>query len=358
MEALLMFNDLVVKSYKKEYTVKYVDAIGAETLQPLSNEFLVIDENINHLYPHIREYFDESKTYVFKAHEGSKTLKFCTQLLNFLVENNFKRNNKLIAVGGGITQDVVGFTSSVMYRGVDWIFFPTTLLAQADSCIGSKTSINFNGAKNLIGTFHPPLEIFCCVEFLNTLPQKDIKSGIGEVLHYYLIDDYNKAIDMMGEYDNIVKGDFSLMKKHIKQSLEIKKKIIEIDEFDQKIRKVFNYGHTFGHAIEALTDYSISHGQAVTLGMDLANYVSYNLGYIDETLFVKMHNILKRNIPEYAVEEGDLDKYIGLLMKDKKNINNSVGCILLKEENKAEITYIDDLDRLRLLIKEYFRYEK
>jgi len=349
-----MFSDLVVKSYKKEYTVRYIDVIGTEALQPLSNEFLVIDENINHLYPHIREYFDESKTYVFKAHESNKTLKFCTQLLNFLVENNFKRNNKLVAVGGGITQDIVGFTSSVMYRGVDWIFFPTTLLAQADSCIGSKTSINFNGTKNLIGTFHAPLEIFCCVEFLNTLPQKDIKSGIGEVLHYYLIDDYNKAIDMMGEYDNIVKGDFSLMRRHIKQSLEIKKKIIEIDEFDQKIRKVFNYGHTFGHAIETLTDYSISHGQAVTLGMDLANYVSYRLGFIDYGLYVKMNKILVKNIPDYRIKREEITSYIGILLKDKKNINTSVGCVLLKQENKAELTYVEDVDKLQALIEEYF----
>ena len=353
-----MFDDLTVKSYKKEYTVKYVDAINDEILQPLSNEFLVIDENINNLYPHIRKHFNENKTYVFKASESSKTLKFCTELLNFLVESGFKRNNKLIAVGGGITQDVVGFTSSVIYRGVDWVFFPTTLLAQADSCIGSKTSINFNGTKNSIGTFHPPLEIFCCVDFLNTLPQKDIKSGIGEVLHYYLIDDYNKAIDMMSNYDDIVQGNFSLMKKHIKQSLEIKKKIIEIDEFDSGIRKIFNYGHTFGHAIEGLTNYEICHGQAVSLGADLANYVSYRLGYINKNLFTKMHNILKKNIPEYIIEESNLDKYIQLLMKDKKNVNKSVGCILLKAENKAEITYVEDVDNLRLLIKEYFEYEK
>ena len=357
MEALLMFSDLVIKSYKKKYTVKYVDTISGETLQPLSNEFLVIDENINNLYPHIRECFDENKTYIFRAGESNKTLKFCTQLLNFLVEKNFKRNNKIVAIGGGITQDIVGFTSSIMYRGVDWVFFPTTLLAQADSCIGSKTSINFNGAKNLIGTFHPPLEVFCCVEFLHTLPQKDIKSGIGEVLHYYLIDDYNKAIDMMSKYDDIIKGDFSLMKKHIKQSLEIKKKIIEVDEFDDGIRKIFNYGHTFGHAIEGLTNYEICHGQAVTLGADLANYISYRLGYIDESLFIKMHNIIKKNIPEYIIKDSDIDKYVQLLMKDKKNINKSIGCILLKKENKAEITYIDDIDKLKFLIKEYFKYE-
>jgi 3-dehydroquinate synthase len=345
-----------IKSYRKDYYVDFVEEISDNLLTNLSeNGFLLIDSNIYNLYPCFKNAFDESKTFVVKACEQDKSFEYSHLIIERLVESGFKRNHKLIAVGGGITQDLAGFTSSILYRGVEWVFFPTTLLAQADSCIGSKTSINFGGAKNLIGTFHPPSKIYCFDGFLPTLKEDDIKSGIGEMLHYFLIEDTKLAENLMSQYDQILAGNLSLVSEHTSQSLKIKKKLIEKDEFDAKERKIFNYGHTFGHAIETLTNYSISHGRAVTLGIDLANFISYKLGFIKYELYNKLHKIIYKNIPTFTFKEEELNRYISLLSKDKKNVDKSIGCILLKQENKAELTLISDTDNLKQIIQEYFK---
>jgi 3-dehydroquinate synthase len=345
-----------IKSYRRDYYVDFVKEIPDNLLTSLSeNGFLLIDSNIYSLYPAFKNAFDESKTLVFDAREENKSFENSHMIIERLVENGFKRNHKLIAVGGGITQDLAGFTSSILYRGVEWVFFPTTLLAQADSCIGSKTSINFGGAKNLIGSFHPPSKIYCFDGFLSTLKEDDIKSGIGEMLHYFLIEDTRLAEVLMSQYDQVLSGDLSLISEHTSQSLRIKKYLIEKDEFDAKERKIFNYGHTFGHAIETLTNYSISHGRAVTLGIDMANFISYKLGFIKYELYDKIHKIIYKNIPAFTFKEEELNKYINLLSKDKKNVNNSIGCILLKQENKAELTLIEDTNNLKEMIQEYFK---
>ena len=172
-----------------------------------------------------------------------------------------------------------------MYRGVDWIFFPTTLLAQGDSCIGSKTSINFGKFKNQVGGFYPPVNIYIDLAFLATLKDIDIKSGLGEMCHYYIVAGEEDFMRYKREYDFAL-SDKNVLAGIIARSLEIKKGYIEIDEFDQKERQVFNYGHSFGHAIESLTDYRIPHGIAVSYGMDMANFISVKLDYIPETIRV------------------------------------------------------------------------
>ena len=139
----------------------------------------------------------------------------------------------------------------------------------------------------------------------------------------------------------------------IKNSLRIKKKIIEIDEFDQSIRHIFNYGHTFGHALEAITHYAIPHGQAVTLGMDLANYISLQLGFINSIQFDQMHLILLRNMPSFEFTKANISDYVNALSKDKKNKANKIGCILTKGPGKVEKQFIDNNEWLRQTILTY-----
>ncbi|MCG6536478.1 MAG: 3-dehydroquinate synthase, partial [Syntrophales bacterium LBB04] len=245
------------------------------------------------------------------------------------------------------------FSASIIYRGIEWSFFPTTLLAQADSCIGSKTSINLGDKKNLIGNFYPPADVFIDTTFLNSLAVEDIKSGIGEILHYYLYAASPFFDELIRDYAMIIK-DRDLLMKHIRESLNIKKSVIEDDEFDRGERNKFNYGHTFGHAIESVTDYAVKHGQAVTVGMDLANYVSMKMGFMKPEIFHDLHTKLYINFPEFDFNGINLDRYFDLLSKDKKNIGSSVGCILAEAPGILLKKQLPLDDHLRKMIHAYF----
>jgi len=344
---------LKIKSYRRDYTVDFKN-LSAELLNSYDdNTFVIIDFNVYEKYPLFEQCFDKSKVYVIEASERTKTLKSCEDIIRFLISNNFKINHKLLAVGGGITQDVTAFVASVLYRGVEWQFLPTTLLAQADSCIGSKSSINFLSAKNALGTFYPPSHINCCPQFLETLDTDDIRSGVGEMLHYYLIENSSLIPDFVNDYDNILSSPVEYLSKYVEESLRIKKKMIEKDEFDQNERRVFNYGHTFGHAIESISEYEIPHGLAVTIGMDLANYVSLRKGLIDIKTYNKLNSVLKMNLIDYRVPIDLESKYYSLLRKDKKNIDNCVVCVLPYDIGDIRVTKIVDHRELKNIIHEY-----
>lgn len=335
MEDLLMFS---VKSHRGSYNVYLTDDIPVEEF---SDSFMVIDSVVLKLYPHLNTLVDSKRIFILDATEDHKTIEYCSSLIEFLIKAGFKKNNNLVAVGGGITQDITSFTASILFRGVEWRFIPTTLLAQADSCIGSKTSINFFNTKNVLGTFYPPSKIWCNENFLETLCEEDIDSGIGEMLHYFMITN-SKHLRLI---------DKNNLKPSIEESLSIKKAIIEIDEFDKKERRVFNYGHTFGHAVEVISNYSIRHGVAVTIGMHMANYVSYKLGLISEAVYKYLQSCIEFNLPEFRL--ANLDEYMNILQKDKKNINKSIVCILPHGIANMQVTPITDLAALKQILISY-----
>ena len=304
-----------------------------------------------------REEFDsihpKSHFISIKANEANKTIDYCQNLIKRLVEENIRKNCVIVAVGGGIIQDIAAFTSSILFRGIDWIFYPTTLLAQADSCIGSKTSINLGGYKNLVGNFYPPVEINLDLAFLETLPVAEMKSGIGEILHFYLIAGSELLEELVSEYDELLTNP-KLLKKHIMASLRIKKKVIQIDEFDKDERNLFNYGHTFGHAIESVTSYGIPHGQAVTMGMDIANFISMNLDYLKKEDFTYMHSVLVNNMPSFCLQDDMIGKYFNALSRDKKNEGNQLGCILSSGPGAMKKVFLPLDNKLKSIIRSYF----
>jgi len=259
----------------------------------------------------------------------------------------------LSGIGGGIIQDVTSFISSILFRGIEWIFIPTSLLAMGDSCIGSKTSINFKSLKNQLGGFYPPSNIYIDTSFLKSLPVEDIKSGLGEMCHYFIIssrDDFD--FFKKNSFSSI--ADFKLMKEIIYKSLNIKKKYIELDEFDKNERQVFNYGHTFGHAIEGLKNYSIPHGIAVTFGMDIANFISFKYNLLDEKTFIEIREFLKQFWKGYTIKNIHRDKYMFALSKDKKNKGNQLGLILVNKIGDVfkKFTYPDE--QFESALNEYF----
>lgn len=354
-----MFNSFEVKSkITGTYSVTFIDELKfhLNELSKNGDVIFVIDEKLFTLFATDFNEILNSKRFVsIVSEEKSKTIDYTQDVIRKLIALNVRKNDKLIAVGGGITQDIVAFISSILYRGVEWMFFPTTLLAQCDSCIGSKSSINFDQFKNLIGTFNPPNKILIYNKFLTTLTESEIRSGIGEMLHYFLTDGITFAQEISDQYNELL-NDRSKLPYFISNSLRIKKKIIELDEFDTSIRHIFNYGHTFGHAIEAITHYGIPHGQAISIGMDLANFISLEKGILSKNDFDLMHKILVKNIPSFKLTEENIESYCLALSRDKKNKGNKLGSILSKGPGKVEKIFIDIDDSLKNIMLKYFKY--
>ncbi|MAJ81808.1 MAG: 3-dehydroquinate synthase [Legionellales bacterium] len=329
-------NDFEIIASKRKYQVVF-EPDFLKSLQGLDLEqcFFIIDKNVKHIYQEqLSRIILSARVLEIDANELSKSLESIPNYVQYLVENNIKRGQLLVAIGGGVTQDICCFLSTNLFRGLDWIFYPTTLLAQADSCIGSKSSINCLSIKNIMGSFNPPNKVYMNRAFLNSLEQKDIFSGIGEIIKAHAIDSLDQVAKIKNAYQEML-IDFKVLEKFIYQSMMIKKRFIEVDEFDQGIRNIFNYGHSFGHAIEAATNYEIPHGIAVTMGMDFANYVAYRIGINDGTFYRSMHQLLFENY-QYSLDVPiDLDRFLNAIAKDKKNTTKDKLTLILPNHKQA-----------------------
>ncbi len=253
-----------------------------------------------------------------RAEERSKSLETLPTIVEELARQGIRRNHILIAIGGGIIQDITAFLASCLLRGLDWVFIPTTLLAQADSCIGSKSSINCGSVKNLLGTFRPPRKIAIAPRFLSTLSNIELMSGLGEIIKVCAIDGPDTFSEFKTKYPEVLR-DHELLQEFIFRALSIKKQFIELDEFDRGIRNIFNYGHSFGHAIEAATEFRIPHGIAVSIGMDMANFVAMEKKLCPPAFFEDMHSTLRQNYEPFLGETIDFKRFNEAISKDKKN---------------------------------------
>ena len=357
MEVLPVF-DFKVKSSVHDYDVKFVnDAPNILKNEIQDGDVIIIDNNVRKLYPDLLNGLDSNTVVIgIDAREDKKSYKGLIPIIQDLINNGFRKNHRLIGIGGGIIQDITAFTASIMYRGVKWIFFPTTLLAQGDSCIGSKTSINFGEYKNQIGGFYPPNKIFINLEFLNTLSEADLQSGLGEMSHYFIVAGEKDFKEYKMDYEDAL-TDNNILAKMISNSLKIKKSYIEIDEFDQHKRQVFNYGHSFGHAIESLTDYAVPHGIAVSFGMDMANFISVKRKFLKNSVRLEIRDLLQRIWSGYDISNLKLDKFAMALSKDKKNVGKELRLILCKDYGKVFKT-AQNLDaEFKGWLKDYFSYE-
>jgi 3-dehydroquinate synthase len=358
MEDSSMSDMMTIRSLFRDYNVQFSKEF-TPTLKELVDKhvFFIIDASVWGLYAdRIKDIIPPDRLLIIEANENNKSLDKCRTIIEILVDRNMRRDEQLVAVGGGIIQDVTAFSASILYRGINWSFFPTTLLAQADSCIGSKTAINLGDKKNLVGNFYPPADVFIDASFLNSLTIEDIKSGIGEILHYYLYAKSPLFDELISNYEMII-GNRNLLSKYIRESLKIKKTVIQNDEFDRGERNKFNYGHTFGHAIESVTDYAIKHGQAVTVGMDLANYVSMEIGFMSSEIFHNLHVKLSINFPDFDWSGIDFDRYFELLTKDKKNVGSNVGCILARDSGILLKQLLPLDNHFKEMIRAYFSRE-
>lgn len=349
MEVIQLFKNLTINSIFGKYNVHFKKS--KIKFKNDKNFLYVIDKNIYKYY--IRNFKHISKILIVDAKESNKSFEKMNKYLSFFQKNKVNKKTIVTCIGGGITQDITSFICSIYYRGIKWHFYPTTLLAQADSCIGSKNSINFNKSKNLIGCFYPPEKVVINTNFLKTLKDKEITSGIGEILKCGIISNSETFLKNKNQYLKLINYKRNL-ELFIYKSLQIKKKIIEMDEFDKKERKIMNYGHTFGHALESECNYKIPHGIAVNIGMDLANYLSMRYNFINQGKYIKLNSILVENFEKFKNYKPNIRSLCNYLNNDKKNTKkNFINAILLKNK-KLRITSIKLDNHFKSYLDDYF----
>jgi len=320
-------DELIIKSHPKDYKAIFSKFKN----QFNTKEVVLVDKNVQQLYN-----INHDKMIVVEAIEQNKSietvLNVCEQLTNF----DFDKGSTLIVIGGGIIQDIGAFTSKIYKRGINWIFYPTTLLSQCDSCIGGKTALNFKSYKNQLALFSAPKKVIIDTNFLKTLSKSDIISGYGEIIKLFLIG---------GDYyvNNINNFNFDTAIYH---ALNIKKAVVDFDEFEINERKSLNYGHSFGHVIEPLTDYKIPHGEAVLLGIEIINQI------FDKNPIIT--NIINQYTNLSKIKSLNLNKIIDGLKTDKKVKNGIISFVVIPEPGKTifKDTPIDN--KLKLTLNEIF----
>ncbi|MEO5334919.1 MAG: iron-containing alcohol dehydrogenase [Magnetococcus sp. YQC-5] len=350
-----MSDALVIQSHRGPYSVDLArGALRELAATPMDRCHFIIDANVASLYrDDLAKILNHDSLLVIEATEAAKTIDRFTGYVEALVAQSVRRDHRLVAIGGGIIQDITAFLATTLLRGMRWIFYPTTLLAQADSCIGSKSSINVGAVKNILGTFCPPERIIIDPELLRTLSEVDQRSGIGEMLKVHAIAGPRHFDEIAAVYVDL-QQDFELLQQFIRRSLEFKKVLIEQDEFDAGPRNVMNYGHSFGHALEAATGFAVPHGIAVTIGMDLANYVAAGMGRVSWDHYHRMHPVLMANSRGYRGIVIPLDYFFVSLNKDKKNIGVKLSLILPDQDNMPRQVVMEHSEEFRVLCTDYF----
>lgn len=299
---------------------------------------------------------DRGAVRVIVADEEAKSFGALEPHFTWLSERGFRRDHTLVAIGGGVVQDISCFIASTFLRGIRWGLIPTTLLAQCDSCIGSKSSINLGRFKNQLGTYYPPHTIWMTHDVLETLPLDELRSGMGEAIKLHLLDGEASFRRLQSQLQRFGQADFP-MREVVWACLAMKKPFIEQDEFDRGRRNLLNYGHTFGHAFEAVTCHAIPHGIAVTMGMIAATFVSWRLGLVDEPHFRAVQEALLPFCAPYDTKlcGRDADVVVEAMKHDKKNDSASVTCILSRGFGQME-KYRLEPEILKGYLAEFFDF--
>ncbi|MBN1470981.1 MAG: 3-dehydroquinate synthase [Syntrophaceae bacterium] len=275
----------------------------------------------------------------FPAGEASKNINTVLEIAGKLMESGADRETCLIALGGGVVGDIAGFVASIFMRSVPYIQIPTTLVAQVDSSIGGKTGVDFSFGKNLLGTFYQPGAVFVNLSFLETLPEKEFNNGLAEIIKYGIIDDEKMFSNLEANIDALRTKDPKFLLSVVENCCQIKKSVVEIDEKDHGLRRILNFGHTLGHALEAMSKFSITHGEGVAMGMVAAARISEKKGYLKSNETKRIETLIgKAGLPVKIPKSLDTEKIIAKLKMDKKRKGGIINFVLLK---KIGMPFID-----------------
>ncbi len=318
-------NLISVQSSPRPYSVELVHESDGfswleKTIRAHNQPFILADKYVlNQILSNLD--FADIPIYAFDAIEDNKDIQTVLKVCDFLNEHQANRGSMLFVVGGGIAQDIGAFSAAMLKRGIPWIYVPTTLLSQGDSCLGGKTAVNHNNTKNLLGLFSAPRKVLIDGAFSKTLSYEDRMSGGGEI-YRLLITGGQVGFDILKKYvDQFIVGSISATQVLVAASLQVKKRIVENDEFEIDIRRSMNYGHSIGHAIEALSEYRIPHGIGVAIGILVENRISFNRGLLSLEQEREMYQVGRKIIPENIWEifsNLSIEKILPYLASDKK----------------------------------------
>jgi 3-dehydroquinate synthase len=335
-----MYDNLTVTSSIKNYSISFnrnLDNIKKIINEP--NTLTILDSNIKKLYPEL----NIENCIVVECNENVKTLNGANNILQSFIEKKVNIKTKLIVIGGGILQDLIGFCASIYCRGIDYILVPTTLLAQTDSCVGGKTSINFFNKKNILGTFFPPKEIIICPTFLKTLSKIDFLSGLGEIYKFHILQNKIDCFDPNNEITEMIYN-----------GLQYKIDILSRDEFDKGERKFLNYGHTFGHALESTSNYKLPHGLAIVIGCLIATKAALRLNYSvlnSVSIFDKGVKLIQDSCITIQKEWFDTEALLAVARSDKKSTGELTMVLV---DNKPFLENIRDVTIMNNIFKEVY----
>jgi 3-dehydroquinate synthase len=322
---------LTIASSQGDYAVEpFADVTSlAAAVAALPAPFVIVDERVASLYGDAFAAFAHAPRHVLTATEAEKTLHGVERALLALQAAGGSKRTTIVAIGGGITQDVATLSAHLWYRGVPYVYVPTTLLAMADSCIGAKCAVNLGAFKNQLGTFQSPRRVLVCERFADTLADDDVRSGYGEIVKLALIDSAAAFAKVRGD---VTAGGFrsASMSAHVRASLETKRRIIEIDEHERDLRRILNFGHTFGHALEAVTNNAVPHGIAVAWGLDVANFVAWRRGLLARAVYDEVHAFVAQCFAFRGAGPYDAAAIFAAMARDKKAAGGSVALILAR----------------------------
>ncbi len=341
-----------MKSLRVEAGKPYDVHIGRGVLKLFSEEYrelldssdaiaVIVDENVASLHlDYLLSFLEPFQVRVFKIPSGetAKSMEVFMECHSFLLSEGFSRKSLVLAFGGGAVGDVVGFVASTFMRGISFIQIPTTILAH-DSAVGGKTAINHPSGKNMIGTFYQPEAVLYDVQLLHTLPAKEVRSGMAEVIKHAFISN-EQWLDELLTVQSFNTVSDEMMTLHLERGIAVKAAIVEEDEYESGVRKYLNFGHTLAHAIEAHLGYGrITHGEAVALGMGYALLLSEHPRFEDFLLWCK-----KNDYPLEQLTSIEFQDVLGYMKKDKKSSGGLLSFVLLKETG---IPYIETIDEKR-----------
>lgn len=327
--------------------------------KPLGNSYAIItDSNVGKVYgrrllKNLQSKNINSHLITFQAGEKSKTRKTKEKIEDEMLELGLGRDSCIIALGGGVVGDIAGFVAATYMRGIYYIQVPTSLLAMVDSSIGGKVAVDTTHAKNIIGAFYQPKKVIIDLNFLKTLPKSEIANGMAEVIKHAIIKDKDFFHFLEENIDLIMNLDLKVLKQAIKRSCEIKANIVIEDEREKGLRRVLNYGHTIGHAIEAALNYKISHGNAIAIGMSYAAKLSAKKGILHEGSVIRQNNLLEHIGLPHRLSHHKLKprKILENIQYDKKIMDGKINFVLLNSIGDAFVSDEITLDDIKQILE-------
>lgn len=314
-----------VKGKKSESTIIVGESISnLSEYIPSKGIYIITDENVDKIY---RNFFPNFPKYIVKPGEESKNLLSVSEIYRWLLDTGADRSSFIVGIGGGVVCDIAGFVASTYMRGVEFGFVATSLLAQVDASVGGKNGVDFDGFKNIVGTFNQPKFVICDTSMLKTLPAIELSNGFAEMIKHCLIADANDFAFMEENIEKLMNYDVEAITPLLAKSVRIKANIVTADEHEKGERKKLNLGHTWGHAVEKVSGYP--HGQSVSIGLEFSARLSSEKGLLEKRDYMRLMNLLRELQLPICTSINPL-KIFDALTKDKKKVDDSIDFILMK----------------------------